>query len=104
MIAASLLCFSTNSTQAPTSMNTINTISKWGGYGASFFIIIRAGAGMAGGSWNLPDWLDALIPSSFVLATLSGVVCLTAASIHHFRSKRQSSPSVGGGEMREGAA
>jgi len=82
----------------------MKTISKWGGYGASFFIIFCAGAGMAGGVWNLPDWLDVLIPSSFVLAALSGAVCLTAASIYYFKRLRQSGPSAGGAEVREGAA
>jgi hypothetical protein len=74
----------------------MNTISKWGGYGASFFTIAAFGEGAAYAitQRDLPGWFGILTGSTFCLAALSGVVCLGAALIDYFRRKRSRSRLV----------
>jgi len=78
----------------------MNTTSKWGGYGASFFSIACFGEGLAYAftEGDLPGWFGILTGACFTLAAISGVVCLLAALIGYFRRKRPSSPPAPGDE------
>jgi hypothetical protein len=82
---------------------SMNTTSRWGGYGASFFTIVCFGEGLAIAltQGDLPAWFAILTGACFSLATLSGVVCLVAALVGHFRTKRASTSPMGG-EVRPG--
>ena len=68
----------------------LNTTSRWGGYGASFFIIACFGEGMAYAirQGDLPAWFAIVTGSTFSLAALSGTVCLAAALIDYVRRRR----------------
>ena len=70
----------------------MNTTSKWGGYGASFFSIacFAEGAAYAVTQGNLPSWFAVLTGSCFSLAALSGFVCLGAALVGRLARKRRS--------------
>jgi hypothetical protein len=77
----------------------MNTTSKWSGYAASFFSILTFGEGMAYAfvERDLPDWFAILTGTCFSLGALSGLVCLGAAALGHFRGRR-------GGGVSPGAA
>lgn len=83
----------------------MNTTSKWGGYGASFFSIVCFAEGMAYAikQGDLPAWFAVLTGSSFLLATLSGVVCLAAAFVGYFQRRRQGSQPIAVGPVGESA-
>lgn len=82
-----------------------NTISKWGGYGASLFSLVCFGEGLAYAitQGDLPEWFAILTGTSFLLATISGAVCLGAAMIDYLLRRRLGRPA-GGTEATAGAA
>jgi hypothetical protein len=79
-----------------------NTTSKWGGYGASVFTIACFCEGLAYAitEGDLPDWFGIVTGATFLLATLSGVVCLSAAMIGYFQRRRSRAEPPGGSEVR----
>ena len=68
----------------------MKTTSKWGGLGASFFCIVCfvEGTACAITPGNLPNWFAIVTGSCFLLATISGVVCLATALIDHFQRRQ----------------
>ena len=83
-----------------------NTTSKWGGYGASAFTIACFCEGLAYAitEGDLPDWFAIVTGSTFLLATLSGVVCLSAAMIGYFQRRRARVGPGGGPQVSEPVA
>jgi hypothetical protein len=68
----------------------MKTVSKWGGYGASFFTLATFGEGLAYAltQGDLPDWFAYLTAASFILAALSGLMCLTTGFIAYLKDRR----------------
>src|SRR4030095_2816105 len=83
----------------------MNTTSKWSGYSASLFSILAFGEAMAYAFVDkaLPDWFDILTGTCLSLGALSGVVCLGAASLGHFRRKRRGGGGISPGAGEHGA-
>ncbi len=76
-------------------MNT-STISKWGGYGASLFSLVCFGEGTAYAitQGELPAWFAILTGSCFLMAALSGAVCLGAALVDYLQRRRSGNGSA----------
>jgi hypothetical protein len=82
-----------------------NTISKWGGYGASLFSLVCFGEGTAYAvtQGDLPAWFGILTGGCFLLATLSGAVCLGAALVDCLRRRRSGNPPANDRRATAGA-
>ncbi len=83
-----------------------NSLSKWGGYGASLFSLVCFGEGMAYAitQGDLPTWFAIVTGSTFLLATLAGVICLGAALFDYWRRQRSDNRTANAREATASAA